>query len=126
VNTGPTLSIRSSLESALTLALRLVAACCLAALVSGCGGGSPAGSAAGVGPGGAGDSGGSGEGEGGLPDQRLVVLSPAVAVMLRDLGLADRVVGKHDYDLVLPDTVPAVGHQEALDYEAILAATRRR
>ncbi len=60
-------------------------------------------------------------GEGGSAD-RLVVLSPAVAVMLRDLGLADRIVGKHDYDLVLPDSVPAMGHQEALDYEAILAA----
>ena len=55
-------------------------------------------------------------------EHRLVVLSPAVAVMLRDLGLADLIVGKHDYDLVLPDTVPAVGHQEALDYEAILGA----
>ena len=56
---------------------------------------------------------------GGASD-RLVVLSPAVAVMLRDLGLADRIVGKHDYDLVLGDGVPAVGHQESLDYEAIL------
>ena len=51
---------------------------------------------------------------------RLVVLSPAVAVMLRDLGLAVRIVGKHDYDMVLGDSVPAVGHQEALDYEAII------
>ncbi len=62
----------------------------------------------------------SGSGNSGSGEHRLVVLSPAVAVMLRDLGLADSVVGKHDYDLVLPDTVPAVGHQEALDYEAIL------
>ncbi|USN98728.1 MAG: hypothetical protein H6810_11265 [Phycisphaeraceae bacterium] len=53
--------------------------------------------------------------------ERIVALSPAVAVMLRDLGLADRIVGKHDYDLVLGDNVPAVGHQEAADYEKLLA-----
>ncbi len=52
--------------------------------------------------------------------ERIVVLSPAAAVMLRDLGLADRIVGKHDYDMVLPDSIPAVGHQEAIDYEALL------
>lgn len=53
---------------------------------------------------------------------RIVAFSPAVAVMLRDLGLADRIVGKHDYDLVLGETVPAVGHQEAIDYERLLEA----
>jgi len=53
---------------------------------------------------------------------RIVALSPAVAVMLRDLGLADRVVGKHDYDQVLPEHLPSVGHQEAIDYEALLRA----
>lgn len=52
--------------------------------------------------------------------ERIVALSPAVAVMLRDLGVADRVVGRHDYDLVLSPDVPAVGHQEAIDYEALL------
>lgn len=50
------------------------------------------------------------------------MLSPAVAVMFEDLGLSDLIVGKHDYDLVLPEGVPAVGHQEAIDYEALLAA----
>lgn len=53
--------------------------------------------------------------------ERIVALSPAVAVMLRDLGVADRVVGRHDYDLVLSPDVPAVGHQEAIDYEALLS-----
>ncbi|MBZ0172730.1 MAG: hypothetical protein K8E66_10150 [Phycisphaerales bacterium] len=53
--------------------------------------------------------------------ERIVALSPAVAVMLRDLGVAERIVGKHDYDRVLPEHVRAVGHQEAIDYEALLA-----
>lgn len=52
---------------------------------------------------------------------RIVALSPAVAVMLRDLGLGDRIVGRHDYDMVLPRSVRPVGHQEAIDYEALLA-----
>lgn len=51
---------------------------------------------------------------------RIVALSPAVGEMLLDLGLADMVVGKHDYDMVLGDSVPAVGHQEAIDYEALI------
>jgi ABC-type hemin transport system substrate-binding protein len=52
--------------------------------------------------------------------ERVVALSPAVGVMMRDLGLSDLVVGKHDYDMVFGDTVPAVGHQEAIDYESLL------
>jgi ABC-type hemin transport system substrate-binding protein len=52
---------------------------------------------------------------------RIVALSPAVAVMLRDLGLGDRIVGRHDYDMVLPRSIRPVGHQEAIDYEALLA-----
>lgn len=52
--------------------------------------------------------------------ERIVAFSPAVAVMLRDLGVADRIVGKHDYDRVLPGHVRAVGHQGAIDYEALL------
>jgi len=54
------------------------------------------------------------------PAARIVALSPAAAVMLRDLGLADRIVGKHDYDMVLGEGVPAVGHQEAIDYERLI------
>lgn len=52
--------------------------------------------------------------------QRLVVLSPAVAVVLRDLGVGDRIVGRHNYDTVFPD-VPACGQQGAIDYERLLA-----
>jgi ABC-type hemin transport system substrate-binding protein len=54
--------------------------------------------------------------------QRLVVLSPALAVTLRDLGLQDRIVGRHAYDLILPASIPVVGEQSAIDYEALLAA----
>ncbi len=54
------------------------------------------------------------------PEPRIVVLSPGIAVMLRDLGLADLVVGRHSYDRVLPRTLPPCGDQTGLDYEAIL------
>jgi len=53
---------------------------------------------------------------------RLVVLSPALAVTLTDLGLADRIVGRHAYDLVLDRSVPVCGDQAGIDYEALLAA----
>jgi ABC-type Fe3+-hydroxamate transport system substrate-binding protein len=51
---------------------------------------------------------------------RLVVLSPAIAVMLRDIGLADRVVGRHAYDFVLARDTPVCGDQLGIDYEALL------
>ncbi|MEL6329147.1 MAG: hypothetical protein AAFR38_05760 [Planctomycetota bacterium] len=49
-----------------------------------------------------------------------MALSPAIAIMLRDLGLEENIVGKHDYDLILGEQIPAVGHQSAIDYEALL------
>lgn len=52
---------------------------------------------------------------------RIVALSPAIAVTLRDLGLAHRVVGKHRWDVVLPDDVAVCGDQTGIDYEALLA-----
>jgi ABC-type Fe3+-hydroxamate transport system substrate-binding protein len=55
-------------------------------------------------------------------DARLAVLSPALGATLMELGLGDLVVAKHDYDLALGDDVPAVGHNEAIDYEALLGA----
>lgn len=74
----------------------------------------------GCGPSGGGGTGGGSGGTAVETEERIVALSPAVGVMLRDLGLADLVVGKHDYDMVLGETVPAVGHQEAIDYEALI------
>jgi ABC-type hemin transport system substrate-binding protein len=51
---------------------------------------------------------------------RVVVLSPALAVIVRDLGYADTVVARHAYDDVLPKELPAVGDQAGIDYEALL------
>jgi ABC-type Fe3+-hydroxamate transport system substrate-binding protein len=52
--------------------------------------------------------------------ERLVVLSPALAVMLTDLGHAGKVVGKHAYDMLLPASVPVVGDNFDIDYELLL------
>lgn len=52
---------------------------------------------------------------------RIAALSPAIAVMLRDLGHADRIVARHAWDMVLDaDQVPAAGDQSGLDYEVLL------
>lgn len=53
---------------------------------------------------------------------RIVAFSPAIAIILRDLGLSEHVVAKHAWDMVLPDSVPSVGDQRGLDYEALLRA----
>ncbi|MFI4897087.1 MAG: ABC transporter substrate-binding protein [Phycisphaerales bacterium JB059] len=56
------------------------------------------------------------------PDEvRLVALSPALGLMLRDLGLEDRVVGVHDFDHALSDSIPRVGSLNGIDYEALLS-----
>jgi ABC-type hemin transport system substrate-binding protein len=54
------------------------------------------------------------------PSPRIVSLSPAVSVILRDLGHAPRVVGRHAYELALDRTLPACGDQAGIDYEALL------
>lgn len=51
---------------------------------------------------------------------RIVALSPALAVTLRDLGLGDRIVGRHRFDMVLDDSLPICGDQSGIDYEALL------
>ena len=53
---------------------------------------------------------------------RIVALSPAVAVTLRDLGLEDHVVGRHAWDLVLDRSLPVCGDQSGINYESLLAA----
>lgn len=55
---------------------------------------------------------------GGVP--RVVVLSPAAAVIVADLGMSSVVVGRHGYDMVLPETVPVCGDQAGIDYETLL------
>lgn len=57
---------------------------------------------------------------GGASDTRLVVLSPAMGVILTDIGARSLIVGRHDFDQVLTD-LPACGHQLGIDYEALLA-----
>lgn len=53
---------------------------------------------------------------------RLAVLSPGIAVMLRDLGYEDQIVAKHDYDIVLSDRVPAAGSELGFDLEVLIEA----
>lgn len=54
-------------------------------------------------------------------EPRLVALSPAIAIMLKDLGREDLVVGRHAFDMVLPKTVPVCGDQQGIDYESLLS-----
>ncbi|MCK4871959.1 MAG: ABC transporter substrate-binding protein [Phycisphaerales bacterium] len=51
---------------------------------------------------------------------RIVALSPAIARMLADLGLEDHIVGRHQWDMVLPADVPKVGDQTEIDYELLI------
>lgn len=51
---------------------------------------------------------------------RIVVLSPAVASVVRELGLADRIVGRHAFDSFLPAKIPSCGDQAGIDYETLL------
>jgi ABC-type hemin transport system substrate-binding protein len=58
----------------------------------------------------------------GQEEVRLAVLSPALAVILRDLGLEEKVVARHGWDMVLDRTVPVAGDQTGLDYEMLMRA----
>lgn len=51
---------------------------------------------------------------------RIVALSPALAITLRDLGVADRIVGRHGFDLALDKSIPVCGDQSGIDYEALI------
>jgi len=51
---------------------------------------------------------------------RIVTLSPAIAVILDDLGLSEQIVGRHAYDIVLDSSVPIVGDMTGIDYERLL------
>lgn len=53
---------------------------------------------------------------------RVVVLSPALAITLKDLGLESMIVGRHAYDMVLDKSIPVCGDQAGIDYEALLSA----
>lgn len=60
----------------------------------------------------------------GEPDEglRLAVLSPAAAIILRDLGLEDAIVARHAYDKDLDQRLPVAGDQAGIDYESLLRA----
>jgi ABC-type Fe3+-hydroxamate transport system substrate-binding protein len=53
-------------------------------------------------------------------EPRCVVLSPALGIILTDLGRGSRIVGRHGADLILPDSLPICGDQQGLDYEALI------
>lgn len=53
------------------------------------------------------------------PTIRLAVLSPAMAIMVRDLASADRIVGRHGFDMVLDKEIPVVGDESGINYEAL-------
>lgn len=52
----------------------------------------------------------------------MVALSPAIAEILREVGRGHEIVGRHDYDRFTRASVPAVGHQQSISYEALIAA----
>lgn len=54
------------------------------------------------------------------PTPRIVVLSPALAIILKDLGLAPAIVGRHAWDLALDPALPVCGDQSGVDFEALL------
>jgi len=51
---------------------------------------------------------------------RIVCLSPALAVTLKDLGLESHIVARHGYDLALSSSLPVAGDQQGLNYETLL------
>lgn len=52
---------------------------------------------------------------------RIVSLSPAASIMLRDAGLSEAVVGRHGWDTVLEQSLPVAGDQTGLDYERLIS-----
>lgn len=53
-------------------------------------------------------------------EQRFAVFSPAIGVMLQELGFEDSVVGKHAYDNALGNSIPVVGTHIDVDYEMLI------
>jgi ABC-type hemin transport system substrate-binding protein len=51
---------------------------------------------------------------------RIAVLSPALGVVLADVGLGERIVGRHGYDRVLDPSIPVCGEQSGVNYEALI------
>jgi len=51
---------------------------------------------------------------------RFAVFSPAIGVMLRDLGFEDDIVGRHAYDNALSNSIPVVGSHIDIDDEMLI------
>lgn len=51
---------------------------------------------------------------------RVVVLSPAIAITMRDLGMAHLIVARHAWDNVTDPSVPICGDQSGIDYETLM------
>lgn len=55
------------------------------------------------------------------PTARVVALSPAVAAIMRDVGLGKLIVGRHAFDTWSDPAIPVCGEQSGnIDYEALL------
>lgn len=52
---------------------------------------------------------------------RLAVLSPALAITLRDLGREESIVARHGWDMATDASVPVAGDQRGVDYEVLLS-----
>lgn len=53
-------------------------------------------------------------------EERFAVFSPAIGVMLRDLGFEDDIVGRHSYDTALSSSIPVVGTHLEIDDEMLI------
>jgi len=51
---------------------------------------------------------------------RIVSLSPAISILLTELGLKPHIVGRHGWDRTLDPDLPVVGDQTGIDYEQLL------
>jgi ABC-type Fe3+-hydroxamate transport system substrate-binding protein len=51
---------------------------------------------------------------------RIVAHSPALAVILKDLGYEAQILGRHAYDLALDPKVPSCGELGTIDYETLI------
>lgn len=56
------------------------------------------------------------------PVLRIVALSPALAIILKDLGYEDQIVGRHAYDVALDPRIPTCGELGTIDYETLVKA----
>lgn len=50
---------------------------------------------------------------------RIASLSPAISIILIDLGLGDRIIGRHAFDESVDAGLPVVGDQSGVDYEVL-------